>query len=308
MRPQYYADEFRRYATYCRNFSGKKLYKIACGFKEEWNEILMREAHRFMDGLSVHYYTVPGPWQKKGSATGFSAEDWFITLKKAGEIEDFIRRTEAIMDRHDPQKRIGIIMDEWGTWFDVEPGTNPGFLYQQNTMRDALVAGLSLNIFNAHAERMHMANIAQTVNVLQAMILTEGPKMLLTPTYHVFEMYKVHQDATLLPACAEVSEYEMNGSKIPQISVSASKDDRGKMNISLCNLHHENEAELSCDIRGANVSGIKGKILTTASMNAHNTFEKPNAVKPSAFNEFKIGKDRIAVKLPAMSVTVLEIK
>ncbi|HCE45184.1 MAG TPA: alpha-N-arabinofuranosidase [Lentisphaeria bacterium] len=307
MRSQYYADEFRRYATYCRNFSGKKLYKIACGFNEEWNEILMRDAHRFMDGLSVHYYTVPGPWQKKGSATEFSAEDWFITLKKAGEIEDFIKRTEAIMDRHDPHKRIGIVMDEWGTWFDVEPGTNPGFLYQQNTMRDALVAGLSLNIFNAHAERMHMANIAQTINVLQAMILTEGAKMLLTPTYHVFEMYKVHQDATLLPSHAEVATYEMNNEKIPQVSASASKAGDGTINLSLCNLHHEKETELTCDIRGAKVSGIKGRILTAGAMSALNTFDKPSAVKPTVFDEFKINKDKITVKLPARSVAVLEI-
>jgi alpha-N-arabinofuranosidase len=303
MRPQYYADEFRRYATYCRNFSGQKLYKIACGFTDEWNEILMRETGNYMDGLSVHYYT-----SLRASATEFSAEEWFSILKKAGEIEDFIKRTEAIMDRHDPKKRIGMIMDEWGTWFNVEPGTNPGFLYQQNTMRDALVAGLSFNIFNAHAERIHMANIAQTINVLQSMILTEGPKMLLTPTYHVFEMYKVHQDATLLPAHMDCATYEMTNQKIPQLSVSASKSENGTINISLCNLHHGNDADLNCELRGTSASSVSGRILTSSSMSTHNTFKDPDKLVPSAFDGFKLAKNRLVIRLPAKSVAVLEIK
>ncbi|MGC4033465.1 MAG: alpha-L-arabinofuranosidase C-terminal domain-containing protein [Tepidisphaeraceae bacterium] len=208
MRPQFYADQFRQYASYCRNFTpDAKLYKVACGFTDEWNEILMRNCARFMDGLSVHYYTIPGPWLSKGSATDFTSDAWKLTLQKAANIESFIKGTAAIMDRYDPQKRVGMIMDEWGTWFDVEQGTNPGFLYQQNTIRDALVAGLSFNVFNNHADRVYMTNIAQTVNVLQAVVLTEGAKMLLTPTYHVFEMYKVHQDATLLPTAVEAPAY-----------------------------------------------------------------------------------------------------
>lgn len=308
MRPEYYADEFRRFGNYCRNFSGNKLYKVACGHQHEWNEVLMREAHQFMDGLSVHYYTVPGPWTNKGSATQFSAEDWFITLFKANAAEDFIRKTEAIMDRHDPEKRIGMIIDEWGTWLDVEPGTNPGFLYQQNSLRDALVAALSFNIFNAHAERIHMTNIAQTINVLQSMILTEGAKMLRTPTYHVFEMYKVHQDATLLPAHLDCATYEMTNQKIPQLSVSASKSENGTINLSLCNLHHENDAELNCELRGTSVSSVNGRILTSSSMSTHNTFKEPDKLVPSAFDGFKLTKNRLAIKLPAKSVVVLEIK
>ena len=308
MRPQYYADEFRRYANFCRNFSGPKLYKIACGFHDEWNEVLMKEAARYMDGLSVHYYAVPGSWEEKGSATQFAARDWFATLKKAGEVEGFIKRTETIMDRYDPAKRIGMIMDEWGTWFDVEPGTNPGFLYQQNTMRDALVAGLSLNIFNAHAERLHMANIAQTINVLQAMVLTEGGKMLLTPTYHVFEMYKVHQDAMLLPLHAEVGAYGMDGENIPQISASASLASDGTVNLSLCNLHHEDAAELSCEIRGLPVSAAEGRVLTAGAINSHNTFEKPKQVMPRSFDGFALKKQKLTVQLPARSVVTVALK
>jgi alpha-N-arabinofuranosidase len=324
MRPQYYADLFRQYASYCRHFTpGKKLYKVACGLSDEWNEILMREAGRFMDGLSVHYYTVPGRWDKKGSATSFTEDEWRLTMQKAANIEDFIRQTSAIMDRHDPAKRVGIVMDEWGTWFDVEPGTNPGFLYQQNTIRDALVAGLSLNIFNNHADRVQVANIAQTVNVLQAMILTEGAKMLLTPTYHVFEMYKVHQDATMLPTALECGEYVSNRlltgtpgapgypgqlSATTQLSASASRDAAGKIHLSLCNLHHDEAAELACDIRGASVSSVKGRILTAPAINTMNTFERSDAVKPVAFDDFRLTRASLGVSLPPRSVVVLEIQ
>ena len=324
MRPQYYADLYRQYASYCRHFTpGQRLYKVACGFTDEWNDILMREAGNAMDGLSVHYYTVPGPWHKKGSATDFSIDEWKATMQRAASVDNFLRRTTEIMNRHDPKKRVGIILDEWGTWFDVEPGTNPGFLYQQNTVRDALVAGLSFNIFHQHAERLHMANIAQTVNVLQAMVLTEGPKMLLTPTYHVFEMYKVHQDATLVPTQVSVPEYipslgltanpgqanvPVSWDAVPQVSVSASRDASGKVNVSLCNLHDAEAIELDCEVRGRSVSGVKGRILTGAAMNTKNTFEKPDTVKPVAFEGARVAKTGLTVSLPARSVVVLEIQ
>lgn len=324
MRPQYYADEFRRYAAYCRHFTpGGKLYKVACGFTDEWNEIVMRDCHRAMDGLSVHYYTLLGNWQtSKGSATEFTTDDWRVTLQKAANIEAFIRGTAAIMDRYDPQKRVGMVMDEWGTWFDVEPGTNPGFLYQQNTIRDALVAGLSLNIFHNHADRVQVANIAQTVNVLQAMVLTEGPRMLLTPTYHVFEMYKVHQDATLLPTSVGCETYAPAGPMIGaagaagyerldavgQISASASSDAAGAIHVSLCNLHHADAAEVNIDVRGAAVTSALGRVLTAGAQNAMNTFDAPDAVAPTTLDGIAISADRIRVTLPARSVAVLEIR
>ncbi len=308
MRVQYYIDEFRRYQTYCRSFAGQKLYKVACGHTDDWNEALVREAHQFMDGLSVHYYTVPGPWHKKGSATNFSNDEWFVTLKRAAEIEDFIIRTRGTLDRYDSKKRIGIIMDEWGTWFDVEPGTNPGFLYQQNTMRDAVVAGLSLNIFNRHADRVHMANIAQAINVLQAMILTEGARMLCTPTYHVFEMFKVHQDATLLPTFTEGEQYKSGDATLPKVSVSASRDASGKLHVSLVNLHPEEAAEVKCELRGQAISKVAGRILAGSAANSMNTFDKPDAVKPANFDGASLRNGELSVKLPAHSVAVLELQ
>jgi alpha-N-arabinofuranosidase len=211
------------------------------------------------------------------------------------------------MDRHDPARRVGMVMDEWGTWYDAEPGTNPGFLYQQNTLRDAAVAGLTLNIFNAHAERLHMANIAQLVNVLQAPLLTDGPRMLCTPTYHVFEMYAPHQDAILLPAQCDL-EPASAGSELPRVSVSASRDAAGRIHVSLVNLHPQEPAEVRCEIRGAPAAAVSGRILTGTEMSSHNTFEQPDAVRAEVFGEAGLERGAVKVTLPARCVVMLEIR
>ena len=211
MRPEYYADLFRRYNTFVKNYPGNRVFRIACGANSadyNWTEVLMSQVGRRMDGLSLHYYTVAtGDWRRKGSSTQFDESQWHSTLRRTLTMDELITKHSEIMDRHDPEKRIGLIVDEWGTWYDVEPGTNPGFLYQQNTLRDALAAALNFHIFHRHADRVMMANIAQTVNVLQAMILTDGEKILRTPTYHVFEMFKVHQGGASLPVELQTPEY-----------------------------------------------------------------------------------------------------
>jgi alpha-N-arabinofuranosidase len=311
MRPEFYADQYRRYATYCRNLSGNRLYKIACGASDtnyHWTDVLMREAGRFLDGLSLHYYTVTHTWAAKGSATQFDEGEWFTTLKKALLMDDLITKHSTIMDRYDPEKRVGLIVDEWGTWHDVEPGTPPGFLYQQNSLRDALVAGVTLNIFNQHCQRVAMANIAQTINVLQAMILTEGDRMVLTPTYHVFEMYKVHQDATLLPTDINCAPYAHGDESIPALSVSASRDDEGRVHLSLCNLDPRQALSVSCELRGMRPAGVTGRILTAEAINAHNTFDRPESVKPVAFDGATLTGNMLQLGLPAKSVVVLEIR
>ncbi len=310
MRPEFYADVYRQYSTYCRNFGQNRLYKIACGAPDAnyaWTEVLMREANQFFDGLSLHYYTVPGTWQQKGSATQFGETDWFVTLKKALVMDELITKHSTIMDRYDPERRVGMIVDEWGTWYDVEPGTIPGFLYQQNSLRDALVAGVTLNIFHAHCPRVHMANLAQTINVLQALILTEGERMLLTPTYHVFEMYKVHQDATLLAIDLQCATYAHGDESIPVISASASRDQHGMVHISLCNLDPDHSQSLSCEFRGLSPARVTGKILTAEAMNAHNTFDRPDAVTPVEFTGATLTGRSVQVELPAKSVIVLKL-
>ena len=312
MRPEYYADLYKRYSTYIRNFSDNKIFKIACGANENdynWTEVLMREAGRFMDGLSMHYYTVPGEfWSGKGSATGFEEGEWFTTMKKSMKMDEFITKHSVIMDRYDPEKKVALIVDEWGTWYEVEPGTNPGFLYQQNTIRDAIVAGIHFNIFNKHCNRVKMANIAQTINVLQSVILTEGDKMILTPTYHAFNMYKVHQDGKLIDLSIEGADYIYGNDKIPQVSATASIDENDRLHISLCNLSPVKPIDIQCELRGKVMTKVTGSILTADEMNAHNTFENPKNVSPQSFDSASIEEGRITAALPAMSLVTLEVE
>jgi alpha-L-arabinofuranosidase len=312
MRPEYYADLYRRYSTYVRSFGENKIFKIAGGANVDdynWTEVLMKNAYWLMDGLSLHYYTIPGDfWLGKGSATNFEEDEWFITMKKSFRMDELITKHSTIMDKYDPKKRVALIVDEWGTWFDVEPGTNPGFLYQQNTIRDALVAGIHFNIFHAHCDRVQMCNIAQAINVLQAVILTEGSKMILTPTYHVFNMYKVHQDAELLSLDIVSPDYAYGNDVIPQVSASASLDSTGKVHISLCNLSHKDAADIQCDLRGERRNKVSGTILTADAMNAHNTFEDSDRVSPKVFDGAVIADNLLKVSLPPMAVVILELE
>ncbi len=309
MRPEYYSDVLRRFQTYLHDFGGNRLFKIACGASDDgygWTDVLMRETGKVIQGLSLHYYTVD--WADKGSATNFAEKEWFKVLKKTLSMNELVERHSTIMDRYDPERRVGLMVDEWGTWYDVEPGTNPGFLYQQNTLRDALVAGTNLNIFNNHCDRVRMANIAQTVNVLQAVILTKDEKMVLTPTYHVYEMYKVHQDAIMLPLELRSADYVYGGYKIPAVSASASRDKAGRIHVTLCNLDPQKSNTVSLDLRGAKPSKISGRILTAGAINSRNTFENPDAVKPSGFDAARLIPRGIEAQLPPKSVVALELE
>ncbi|HUX14349.1 MAG TPA: alpha-L-arabinofuranosidase C-terminal domain-containing protein, partial [Spirochaetia bacterium] len=276
----------------------------------QWTEVLMREAGSYMDGLALHYYTRffssgENKTEHRGSATDFQEDEWFLALKKAGFTEELVQKHAAIMDRYDEEKRVALIVDEWGTWFDVETGTDPNFLFQQNTMRDALVAGMSLNIFNSHADRVRMANIAQTVNVLQAMILTDGARMVLTPSYHVFAMYAVHQGARLLDSTLTCGKYEYAGDAIPAVSSSVSKSSDGTVNVSLCNTNPHDTVSLSCVLKGGPFPHAQGSVLKGSGIDAHNTFDTPDRVHPAAFNaiaQTEVGYD---VELPPMSVVVI---
>jgi len=220
---------------------------------------------------------------------------------------EYVAKHATIMDRYDPEKRVGLVVDEWGTWYRVEAGTNPGFLYQQNSLRDALVAGATLNVFNNHADRVKMACIAQTVNVLQALVLTKEAAMIVTPTYWVFEMYQVHQDATLLPMELKCGTYEYRGDSVPAVSASASRDKAGRIHVSLCNLDPNKARDIVGELRGLSPKTVTGRILTAADMTAHNTFEKPDALKPADFRGARIEAGLLKLSLPPKSVVVLEI-
>ena len=315
MTPEFYADNFRRYNTYIRNYSPRPedaLYRVACGASSDdynWTETLMKRAGKQMSGLSLHSYTIPsGNWKTKGSATEFGIPEYYQTLGNTLDMEEFVTRHSAIMDKYDPAKKVGLCVDEWGIWTDVEPGTNPAFLYQQNSLRDAILAALNLHIFQAHADRVVMANIAQMVNVLQAMILTDQGKVLRTPTYHVFEMLSVHQGATSLPlAISTPYLLTHTDAKIPNVSASASRDAAGRIHLSLVNTDPEHPAQLSCTFSGASPRPPTGRVLTAGSVTAHNTFEKPGSVAPKPFDGASLSGNVLSVELPPMSVVVLEL-
>jgi alpha-N-arabinofuranosidase len=312
MTAEYYANIYRQYATFMNNWSDDaKVFRIASGASDNnyhWTEVLMRDIpHRMLDGVALHHYSVID-WNKKGPAVQFNEEQYFTTLKKAWQMEEYVTRHSTIMDKYDPAKKVAMVVDEWGGWYDVEPGTNPGFLFQQNTIRDAVLAGLTLNIFHNHADRVRIANLAQTVNVLQAVILTDEEKMLLTPTYHVMEMYNVHQDATLIPITLKSNDYVLGSDKMQAVSASASKDANGLVHISLVNIDAIKEQEISIDLRGQSLSSVTGRILNSSKLQDFNSFEAPNKVKPSAFKGASLSSNKVKVKLPAHSVVVLEVK
>ena len=316
--PAYYANEYRRYQTYVRNYHpDRPIKKIACGADVDnysWTDQVMDTCfqspeflHGFMDGLSLHYYTCPENAADKGSATDFDEKVWYKTLAKTLYMETLIERHGAVMDKYDRQHKVGIIVDEWGTWYTCEPGTNPGFLYQQNTMRDALAAGINLNIFNKHCDRVKMANIAQMVNVLQAVILTEGAKMLLTPTYHVFKMYNCHQDAELLDSYVETVDIGLEDEyMVPNLNESVSLGTDGKIHITMNNLSVDRDYEIEGQLTETEVLEVKGTVLMNE-MHAHNTFEQPEVVKPKEFDGCRVVGNRLVFTIPACSVLHLEV-
>ncbi len=318
MTPEYYGNLYRRYQTYVRNYNPEHpIFKIACGANVDdygWTDGVMSTCfrapdflHGFMDGISLHYYTHPGGWENKGSATDFDDKMWYQTLKKTLYIEQLIKHHAAIMDKYDKEHKVGMIIDEWGTWFDCEPGTNPGFLYQQSTIRDALVAGINLNIFNKHCDRVKMANIAQMINVLQAVILTDGPRMIKTPTYHVFNMYKYHQDATLLDSFVETKKIGLDDlNMVPNLTESVSLGTDGKIHITMTNLSIDEAYEIDGKVADTEIKGVRGEIVG-GEIHLHNTFEEPENVKIQEFNEVKFDGDTIQFTIPASSVLHLEL-
>ena len=311
MTPAFYADVYRRFQTFLRPAGGVRAFRVATGPNAgdyEWTDVVMREAGRYVDALDFHYYSLAGTWARKGSATAFGEAEWFAILRNTTRMEQFLERHSAIMDHHDPQKRVALLVGEWGTWHDVEPGTNPGFLYQQNTLRDAVVAAYNLNLFNNHADRVRGANIAQMVNVLQAMILTDGDRMILTPTYHAFELFTPHHDATLLPITLDAGAYTFNGDSVPAVSASASRDSAGVIHLTLANLDPNAPRTVAADIRGASVSAASGRVLTAVAMNAHNTFEHPDAVRPAPFRGVRLADGKVVIDLPAKAIVALELR
>jgi alpha-N-arabinofuranosidase len=307
MTPEYYVNEFRKYSTFMNNGG---LFRVASGANVadyHWTETLMKNIPKdLIEGIALHSYSFV-EWNKKGPATGFTEEQYFRTMKSALFMDSLVINHSKIMDKYDPKKKIALVVDEWGGWYDVEPNTNPGFLYQQNSMRDAMIAGATLNIFNNHADRVRMANLAQCINVLQSVILTDKDKMILTPTYHVMEMYNVHQDATLLPLTIKSDDYVFGTDKLPAISASASRDKNGVVHISLVNIDPNHVQKLALNISGGKFKGVTGRVLASAKVGDYNSFAQPEKIKPEIFKGASVKGDVINITMPTASVVVLTL-
>jgi alpha-N-arabinofuranosidase len=313
MTPETYANLFRQYSGYCQLYGGEKTYRIASGANDwntNWTEVLIKNAGSLMEGLSLHYYVVPGTWEKKTAATGFGEDIYFVSMKKALDMEEILNKQCAVMDKYDEKKRVGLLVDEWGIWTECEPGTNPGHLFQQNTMRDALIASVTLDIFNHRTDRVKMANIAQVINVLQAMILTKDDKMVLTPTYHVFEMYKEHQNAQNIPLFFVSPKYVYNEQVLDAISCTLSKGQNGKYHLTISNIDAKNAQSVELPLAALKLKGniSNARVLTCKSFGDHNTFENPNAVKPVEFKGASAKQGVVKLQLPQLSIVSIDLE
>ncbi|HEX2010768.1 MAG TPA: alpha-L-arabinofuranosidase C-terminal domain-containing protein [Roseateles sp.] len=312
MRPEYYADQYRQVATFLKTPENNRPKFIASGGNDTdttWTDVLSKSIRHNFDAIAHHAYTFPsGKWEGKGSAAGFPETEWISLLSQVSKIDDTLTRSTVILDKNDPKKKLAIYFDEWGSWYDPEPGSNPGFLVQRNTLRDALLAALHFNMFHSHADRVKMTNVAQMVNVLQAMILTSKDKLVLTPTYHAFALYMPFQDATSLPAKIENNPvYKLDKFEMPALSATAARGKDGKLYVGLVNSNANQPAELTLQV-GANApKAVKGRLLTAGAMDAQNELGKPAQVTPVAF-EAQAVDGKLGIKLPAKSILVVAVE
>jgi alpha-N-arabinofuranosidase len=292
-----------------------QMLKIAVGPgtpDTEWTEAVMKawKKHTWawdINGVSLHWYTVPNGWPPSTNSEKFGLDDYAKTLKSTLFMDEFLRKQEAVMDKYDPEKKVTISVDEWGAWHAPLAGSNPAFLVQQNSIRDAILASLNLNIFARHADRVRMANIAQMINVLQAMILTDKEKMILTPTYYVFKMYVPFQDATFVPVAFNAGAYTQGSVNLPRVDAIAAKTADGKLLLEVTNLDAENPIDIDADLAGITTKAASAENLTGAAVDSNNTFDSPNAVAPKSA-AVKIQNGKLSLTLAPRSVTVISIK
>jgi alpha-N-arabinofuranosidase len=308
MKPEYYSGLYNNYWTFLRAPEQHKPKMIAAGGDISWTGVLSKDLKGRTTGISIHQYTIPtGVWDVKGKTLGFKEDEWISTLAAALKMDQIVKDHLAVLDKNDPEKKIGLMIDEWGTWYDEEKGPKSA-LFQQNSLRDALVAALSFNIFHEHAERVPMTTIAQMVNVLQAMILTDKEKMVLTPTYYAFQMYVPFQDAKSLPlAIKDNTSYTLGAATIPGVSASAARARDGKLYLALVNTDPSKAVDVAVNVAGTRVKGAAGTVLTATAMDAHNTFQNPQAIKPVAFSARAAG-GKLSIKIPAKAVIVVALE
>jgi alpha-L-arabinofuranosidase len=321
MTPEYYSNELRRFGVFIHknglafhdnaDIDAVRVGSGANNFDTNWTDVVTKNAGHMIDAISLHYYTLhDGNWptRNESRATGFAASEWNAILHQAMRMDDVLKAHEAVLDKNDPAKRIGLYVDEWGSWYAPTPGTNGAHLEQQNTLRDALIAAATLNIFHAHAERVRMANIAQAVNVLQAMLLTDGAKMAKTPSYYVFQMYLPFQDATFLPVEIKAPTLISGKDRFPAFNLSAARGKDGKVHIAVANMDADKGQAIRLDLGSLKAKMVIGEILTHAKMDAHNIPGEMAQVKPAPFKGATLAKGTLLLNVPAKSVVVLKLE
>jgi len=310
MTPEDYANKYRTFANFVKSYPGSPVQRMVSGANADdyhWPAVLLRNIPLWeMQGIGVHYYTLVDNQWGHGSATVFDEEQYFRALKNCLFIKELIEKHSAIMDKYDPQRKVFLAIDEWGISLKPEPGTNPNFLYQQNSLRDALIAATTLNIFNNHCARVRMANLAQAVNVLQALVLTKENQMLKTPTWYVFDLYKDHQNAQWLPIHLTTPGYTYHDQSIPAVNASASKNSAGAVHITLVNLDAHQSIKVDAQIKAQ--GKLSGQILTSAHFDDINTFERPDEVKTVAYTDATLNNGQLTATLPPMSVVEITIQ
>lgn len=312
-----YITELKKFATFTNNYNPNVNTQFVAVGPDSFDEYSFGYSEAIMEawskktwtwdiqGLSLHKYT-RGGWPAVIPATGFDELQYAAMIKETLGMDQFIVDNSAIMEKYDPDKKVSILVDEWGTWYAPTEGTNPGFLQQQNSQRDVIVAALNFNIFARHAERVHGANIAQMINVLQAMIFTEGEKMVLTPTYHAFRMYVPFQDAIRLPINFDKGKYKAGNIDLPRVDAIAAKGKDGNIYVAITNIDANNPASVDLEFTGHSILSVNGETLYASSIDAINTFEQPNNVSPKTINT-NVSGSNISVAVQPQSVTVLAI-
>ncbi len=315
MSPQHYSDVYRQFATFVKTPADNRPIIVASGGNNEetvWTQQLIDSVKESwtlrMDGIAHHYYTIPtGSWERKGFALGFPESEWFSAFFQTLRIRGFLESNVRVLDAKDPKKKVGFFVDEWGTWYDSAEGASQANLYQQNSLRDALVAALNFHVFHDFAERVRMTNIAQMVNVLQAMILTDGQSMLLTPTYHAFHMYRPFQGARHVRAqLRDVPDYRVGNRRIPKVSATAGIGKDGKLYLGLINTH-PSQAERVQVSAARSLAKASGRLLSGSALDAHNTFAAPNQIRPTPV-ELTGSGGQLQVELPPRSVLVVALE
>jgi alpha-L-arabinofuranosidase len=311
--PEDYCREYRRFTDWLPQY-GVPLYLIAAGPNGNNTEWARRFFARWADGARApiqgwapHYYC-----GTTGHALQFTTDQWYEQLHKANHMETLIKDQWRALAEFDPKHSVKLVIDEWGSWHPDGTEINKRHLYEQmGTLRDALVAALSLDTFNRHAEKVDMANIAQLINNLHSLFLADGDRFVATPSFHVYAMYRPHQGGKGVRIAVEDPDvmFKAGGreQKIFRVAGSASLASPNEATLTLVHTHATLPADVLIRLRGSAANEVRQTVLSHTELNAHNTFEHPDNLVPKTTDLAARGPELKCV-LPPASVNRFDIR